>query len=188
VEENFMNNQKKKLLKDMAIVVGGIIGTLILVKAGLIDKFLISTHELKLVSTFVAGIFAASAFTAGPAVVILAAIAKEGSLYSTALIGGLGALTGDLLIFLFVKNKLSSDLMFLLKQTRLFRATSPAQSKVFKNILAVLGAIVIATPLPDEIGVVMMGLSEMKTHYFFPLVFILHSAGILAIGLIAQAT
>lgn len=183
-----MNNQKKKLLKDVIIMVLGIIGTIVLVKAGFVNKFLTATHELKLIRTFIAGIFVASVFTAGPAIVILAEIAKEGSIYWTALIGGLGALTGDLLIFWFVKNKLSSDLMFLLKQTRLFHPSSRSRSKIFKHISAILGAIAIATPLPDEIGVVMMGLSEIKTSYFFPLIFVLHSAGILAIGIIAKAT
>jgi len=44
----------------------------------------------------------------------------------------------------------------------------------------------VISPLPDELGLAMMGLSKMKTSLFIPISFILNSLGILAIGLITK--
>jgi uncharacterized membrane protein YdjX (TVP38/TMEM64 family) len=42
----------------------------------------------------------------------------------------------------------------------------------------VLGAIIIASPLPDEMGVGLMGISKLKTSQFILLSFVLNAIGI----------
>ncbi|KKR47070.1 MAG: hypothetical protein UT80_C0011G0001, partial [Parcubacteria group bacterium GW2011_GWC1_40_13] len=70
-----------------------------------------------------------------------------------------------------------------LPQKRLFSIFRP---KLFKWLIPFIGALIIASPLPDEAGLAMMGLSKMKTSVFIPISFALNFLGILAIGLFAK--
>ncbi|MDO8658949.1 MAG: hypothetical protein Q7K55_09495, partial [Candidatus Levybacteria bacterium] len=54
-------------------------------------------------------------------------------------------------------------------------------TKYFSWTLPVIGAIIIASPLPDEIGVSLISISKMKTYRFLLLSFILNSIGIFSI-------
>lgn len=93
---------------------------------------------------------------------------------------GLGAVIGDLLIFLFVRNRLSNNFFSFL---RLRLKGNDVADKLSENgftriFLPIIGAAVIASPLPDEIGVAMMGASRIKKRYFIPISYALNSAGI----------
>ncbi|MDP2934019.1 MAG: hypothetical protein Q8N81_07910, partial [bacterium] len=101
--------------------------------------------------------------------------------------GGLGALIGDLIIFRFVKDRVSEHFYYLMRVSKSERLFSIFKLKLFRWIIPFVGALIIASPLPDEIGVTMLGLSKMKNSYFILLSFLLNSAGILIIGLIAKA-
>jgi len=46
---------------------------------------------------------------------------------------------------------------------------------------------VVASPIPDELGLAMMGLSKMRTSLFVPVSLVMNSAGILLVGLVARA-
>lgn len=59
--------------------------------------------------------------------------------------------------------------------------------RIFRWSIAFLGALVIASPLPDELGLMMLGFSKIKTSFFVPISFLLNFLGILVIGLIAKA-
>ena len=54
-------------------------------------------------------------------------------------------------------------------------------TKYFSWTLPVLGAVIIASPLPDEMGVGLMGISKLKTSQFILLSFVLNSIGIFII-------
>ena len=54
-------------------------------------------------------------------------------------------------------------------------------------LIPFIGALIVASPLPDELGLTMMGLSKMKTSLFIPLSFLLNFFGIMTVGLIAKA-
>ena len=178
-----MNNS---LVRDVAIVILSIFIAIILAKTGVLESLITSTQKVRFIGSFVAGILFVSVFTAAPATVALGEIARSNSVIAVALIGGLGALIGDLLIFRFVKDKLSEDLLGLVRRSRSERLTAISRMRGLRWIVPLIGALIIASPLPDEIGVAMLGLSKMKNSLFIPLSFILNSAGILAIGLISK--
>src|SRR3990167_7131268 len=54
-------------------------------------------------------------------------------------------------------------------------------------VIPALGAVIIASPLPDELGLIMMGLSHIRTATFIVLSFMMNAAGIFAIATAAQA-
>ena len=174
-------------MRDLGIIILSIVIAVILVKTGALKSLLTSTQELKFIGSFVAGIFFVSVFTAAPATVVLAEIAQSNSIFWVAFFGGVGALVGDLVIFRFIKNRLSDDFLYLIKKSKSERLISVFRLRLFRWLIPFVGALIVASPLPDELGLTMMGLSKMKTSLFIPLSFLLNFLGILAIGLIVKA-
>ncbi|MFH1990444.1 MAG: hypothetical protein ABIJ19_01135 [Patescibacteria group bacterium] len=74
-----------------------------------------------------------------------------------------------------------------MKKSKSEKLISIFKLRIFRWSLAFLGALVIASPLPDELGLMMLGFSKMKTSLFVPVSFLFNSLGILIIGLIARA-
>ena len=181
-----MENQKNNLMRDLAIIIFSIVIAVILVRTGVINNLLTSTRELKFIGSFIAGIFFVSVFTAVPATVVLAEIAQSGSVFWRAFFGGIGALVGDLIIFRFIKDNLSDDFLYLIKKSKSERLISIFQLRLFGWLIHFVGALIVASPLPDELGLTMMGLSKMKTWMFIPICFMLNFVGIFVIGTFAK--
>lgn len=183
-----MNTQNKPhtIIRDAGIIVLSISMAVVLAKTGALAGILTSTQEWTLLGSILAGMFFVSIFTAAPAGVVLFEIAAANSIWEVALLGGLGALLGDLLIFRFVKDNLLQDVRWLLRTSKLKRFTHVFRLKFFTWTIPFIGALIVVSPLPDEIGLAMMGLSKIKTAVFIPLSFALNFLGILIIGLFAQ--
>ncbi len=182
-----MDNHKNNLIKDISIVALSVLIAIILVKTEVIINIIASSKQLELFGSFIAGMFFTSIFTVAPATVVLAEIAQTNSVFWVAFFGGLGAMIGDMVIFRFVKNRLSTDILYMLKKSKSERLLSIFRLRIFRWLIAFLGALVIASPLPDELGLTMMGFSNINTSLFIPISFLLNSLGILIIGLIAKA-
>lgn len=183
MDKNIQNN----LTKDIGIIVLSIIVAILLIKTGAIEEILKRTRDLWFLDSFIAGMFFTSIFTTAPAIVALSGIAQSSqSVLLVAIFGGLGALCGDLIIFRFMRDRLGEDIMRLIKNSGNGRLRSIVRLKFFRWLTFFLGALVIASPLPDELGLTMMGFSKTKISLFIPVSFILNSLGILVIGLVAK--
>lgn len=139
------------------------------------------------VGSLVTGIFFVSTFTVAPASVVLFHLAQEYDPVLIALTAGAGAVLGDLLIFRFFKDQIFTEfapLVSRLKKRHLFELF---KSPYFGWLIPVIGAFIIASPFPDEVGIGMMGLSRIKQWQFVLLTYVLNSLGILLIALFAQA-
>ena len=174
------------MMRDLVIIALSAVVAIIFVKTGILRSVLTSTQDMKILGSFISGIFFVSIFTALPATVIIAELAETNSIFLVALFGGFGALFGDLIIFRFIKDNLSEDFFYLIKKSRSERFFSIFRLKLFKWLVPFVGALVVASPLPDELGLAMMGFSKMKTSLFIPIAFILNSLGILIICFIAR--
>ncbi|HBH46786.1 MAG: hypothetical protein A2445_02430 [Candidatus Jacksonbacteria bacterium RIFOXYC2_FULL_44_29] len=175
------------LLLDLGIVAASVIIAVILGLTGVLKDVLFFSQGFSFLGSFVAGIFFTSIFTVAPATVVLGEAAQLNSLLAVAFWGGLGSLLGDLVIFRFIKDRLSEDFLCLLQQSKFEKVRLIFKCRLFKWILPLAGAIIVASPLPDEIGLMLLGLSKTKTWLFIPISFLLNFTGILIIGLIARA-
>jgi len=147
-----MNSHKENLIKDISIIALSVLIAIILLKTGVLISILASSKELKLFGSFIAGIFFTSIFTVAPATVVLAEIAQVNSVLLTALLGGIGAMLGDMIIFRFVKDRLSEDILYLLKKSKSERLISIFRLRIFRWLIAFLGSLIIASPFPSELG------------------------------------
>ena len=185
---NTSNHENNFLLQDMALIVLSIIIAVTLVKTGVLIKVLASTQELELLGSFVAGIFFTSVFTIAPAIVTLGEIARANSILPTAILGAMGAVVGDLIIFRFIRDRFSEHLMELIKHQSMGKRIKVLfKLKLFRWLTFLVGGLIIASPFPDELGISLLGFSKMRTSWFIPLSFVFNFIGILLVGLVARA-
>ncbi|OGD83200.1 hypothetical protein A2572_01955 [Candidatus Collierbacteria bacterium RIFOXYD1_FULL_40_9] len=159
-----------------------IIIAIILYKSETFHSFLLHLGGLGYIGAFIAGILFVWTFTAATSALVLLILAETLSPVEIGFIAGLGAVIGDMLIFRLVKDGLVNEIEDIYNHVdhkkhlkKLFH------SKYFNWMLPVLGGIIIASPLPDEIGVSLMGISKMGTIKFAFLSYVLNSAGIFLI-------
>ena len=114
-----VNTKRTHLLRDGIIVGASIVIAYFVGEAGLIENLLRGTDVHGALWSFISGIFFTSVFTIAPAAVALGELAQRFPLSTVALWGALGALIGDSLRLLFVRNTLSRDITVLLHMRRL---------------------------------------------------------------------
>lgn len=165
--------------KNLSIVLFGIFVAFLLARAETFYTFLLSLGGFGYFGAFVAGIFFVSTFTVAIATVALFILTETLSPLEIGLIAGLGAVVGDFIIFRFVKDNLAEEIESIynhLDHGRHFQKLF--HSRYFSWTLPVIGALIIASPFPDELGVTLLGISKMKTYQFLVVSFILNATGI----------
>ena len=182
-----LNKQRTRLRWDFFCIVLSITLAAWLAYSNTISRFLEATQGMHFVESFIGGIFFTSAFTTPPAIALLGKIAQSNSAFWTALSGGLGALLGDMALFIFVKDRFSSDLMALIGKRGKEKLRHIFASRLFHWFSPFVAALVIASPLPDELGIMLLGLAKTRTILFALLSFTANFLGILAIGAIAKS-
>ena len=182
------NIKRKHLARDLVIIILSIAAAHLLVEINAFQALINSTGEVKVLGSFIAGLFFTSIFTTPLAIVVLGELTLTSSLFSVALLGACGALLGDIVIYYFVKDSVAQDIQYVISKAsfhkRLFHIF---KLRIFRWITPFIGALVIASPLPDELGIAMMGLSKMKLSVMAPVSFIMNFIGILIIGLVANS-
>lgn len=134
--------------------------------------------------TLVSGAMYSFSFTAGLSVLLFSEMnITQEMLLPLALIAALGGLLADLLIFKFVKDVILRELGDHAKRF-IERAT---RTKAVKTLCALFGAMIIASPFPDEIGLTFMGVSKIKFWELVVLTYFLDTLGsYLVISAVAQ--
>ena len=133
------------------------------------------------VGAAITGVFFVSTFTVAPASVVLFHLAQDFNPLLIALCAGAGAVVGDLLIFRFLRDGVFDELKPLLVKFSGSYFAALLRTRYFAWLLPVVGAIIIASPFPDEIGISLMGLSRIKQWQFVGLAFILNAIGIFVV-------
>lgn len=144
-------------------------------------------------SYFLAGFLFSFGFTSSFAVAMLVALPADLHVLPASLTAGVGALLADYCIFSFIRFSLRDEL-HRLKSTRIFRCIyawihHPSISeKIRLYLLWSIAGIVIASPLPDEIGVSLIsGVTQIDSRKFVLLCLALNTVGVLLILLMARA-
>jgi len=144
-------------------------------KQGFLDYFIKFLGNFGYASCFFVGIFFVSIFTAAPSLAILYELSSTLNPFLVALISGVGAMVGDYLILFLLRDKIFEEIKPFFKNKFLIEIF---RSPYFSWILPIIGAAIIASPFPDEIGIGFMGLSKVKKWQFLGITFLLNSLGI----------
>lgn len=176
---------RQALMKDIGFIFIGVFIALVLVKTGALEG-LLSVFGSGIFASFVAGIFFTSVFTIAPSSVVLAGLAESVPIHSIAIWGALGALCGDIILFFFIKDRFAEDLRRSLKPSFLKHIFSSFHLGFMKWLSPVLGALIIASPLPDELGLTLMGMSKVRLAILIPVSFAMNAVGIYALLLLTN--
>lgn len=139
-------------------------------------NFIIS---LRYFGSFIAGIMLAYGFTAAPAAAVLVVISKSQNIFLSGIIAGFGALIGDLIIFKVIKNSFNDEIKKLSDKKMIRRINKLTSKSIKKYFLMFLAGFIIATPLPDEIGVsILASATKISIKIFSLISYILNTLGI----------
>lgn len=160
-----------------------------LFKSPYFNKFLLSVNSWDYLGIYFAGVLYVSSLTVALSMVMLSVLSQnDTNILLIGLIGGLGALTGDYIIFRFVRDKLSGEVEELIDHSKpLLHLASFFNTKYISWTLPLIGVFIIASPLPDELGVSLLGLSKMSVKKFILISFLSHTTGITLVVLTAKA-
>lgn len=168
------------LVKDVIFILIGAAIALILSRIGALDAIIAALGH-PAVASFVAGVFFTSAFTIAPSAVALSRIIASAPIHTVALWGALGALCGDLILFFFIKDRFAEDLRRSLRPSLAKHIFSSFHLGFMKWLSPILGALIIASPLPDELGLTLMGLSRVRLIVLVPISLAMNAFGIYAL-------
>lgn len=152
-----------------------------------LTNLLAATDAGKIFESFVVGVFFTSAFTLAPASIFLAKLSQVISPWLVAFFGALGAMCGDLILFLFIRDRLASDIKALFPKGVVRHVLRSFHFGFWKWLAPLLGALIIASPLPDEFGISLLGLSRVRIAVLLPIAFVMNFLGILLIAVVTSA-
>lgn len=139
------------------------------------------------VSMFLGGALIAFGFTAPFGAALFVELAHTVNPYVGAIAGSLGAVTVDVTIFSFVRFSFDDELHQLkasavMQWVRNWLYHESIPERIQQYMAWSVAGMLIASPLPDEVGVAMLsGFTELKGRPFSALCFGLHTTGILMI-------
>ncbi len=131
-----------------------------------------------LLSLFMAGGFYSISVTSPIATAVIFFLGKVFSPLLIAAVGAFGSLAADLLIFKFVKTRASSSIRYLARKFKV----KAKNRKIAKYALVFAALAIIASPLPDELGVALLGAINIPTKRFLFYSYFMNFTGILAVS------
>jgi hypothetical protein len=164
--------------KNLTFLLFSILFAILISRFELFHTFLLNLGDWGYVGAFIAGILFVSTFTVTTGAVILLILAERLSLIEISLLAGLGGVLGDLFIYKLIKDNLITEIEPIYESLGGNHLTKLLRTKYFSWFLPVLGALIIASPFPDELGVSLLGFSKMKTYQFLLLAFVLDAIGV----------
>ncbi len=165
----------------LAVFVVIVLASFYLIRMQDVTAFADRSIAFKLSMSMLSGVFYTSFVFAPLSVVLFVILAKStGSIFLIALMGGLGAVAGDLLIVKFFRTIFKA--FSLVTHQDFFRKIKKGLRKYHLDLISmVVGMVIVASPFPDELGLILLGASSLSYFKLAILTFILNSAGILII-------
>jgi hypothetical protein len=176
------------LLHDLLLIAISVGAALFLLQTGFFVQILGEAKESQLFGSFVAGLFFTSIFTTAPAIVALGELTQLQGILPVALVGALGSVIGDLILFRFIRDRFSEHLFELVGHRNARRKIKAFfHLRLFRWLSLFIGGLIIASPLPDELGISLLGFSKIRSSWFIPLSYAFNFLGIVLIGLVAHS-
>jgi len=152
-----------------------------------LEQLLVRLSELDYFGAFFVGMGFAYGFTAAPATAILILMGKTTNIFLLAVVAGCGALAADLLIIRFIRHSFHEEIEHLKAERIVKYITRHIPPKVGYYLLPVMGWLIIASPLPDEIGVILLGADEkLKESQFILASWLLNTIGLFVILMLTK--
>ena len=173
--------------KHTTVLISAVIIFILLLDTSIMTTVFDIFSRLSYLGAFIAGILFVSVFTAVPGVALLLSFSDLNP-FAVAAIAAFGSMIGDYIILKLFEDKVAYEL-----KPIAFKFGIPQTVKYLQGrrstlgLVRVVGALIIASPLPDEIGIGLLGIGKMNRLSFLAICYLLNGAGILAIMLGAKS-
>jgi hypothetical protein len=167
----------------LMLLLGAIIASYFIFSNPEVSSFISDLGAFNYLGVFIAGLLFSFGFTSPFSAGYFIALNPE-KIILAGIIGGFGAMLMDVLIFKFIRFSFKNEMNRLKKEAisrkieNILNKTLIGKLKIY--IMYIFAGILIASPLPDEIGVIILaGLTKVKTTIIMILGFILNTLGII---------
>jgi hypothetical protein len=175
-----------RILRDTAILILSLFTGFLLWRSGLLTDLLFATSGIPLLNSFVAGALFTSVITVGPATAAIAHLSTTTPLSELIIVGASGALLVEIVMFAAMKDTITRELRNAARHSK----SAVAHHLVFRSkwrlMSVLLGALIIASPLPDEPGIFLLSLGRPSWQTALIATYALNAAGIGIVAHIAQ--
>lgn len=177
-----------RLFRDILLLAGSIALAVVLTRTGFLASLLESTAPVRYLDSFVAGALFTSLFTVAPATVAIVELAQTGEpFWELVLIGALGAMAMDALILTILKDTITEHILAAVRHSKSERLKYFFRRGKTRLAGTLLGAVIVASPFPDEAGLFLMGLARAPRYVTLLLTYVLNATGIAAVILVGRA-
>ena len=171
--------------KNILLFILGFAVAFIITKIPWVNDTLLHLGKLKYLGAFFGGLLFTSTFTLPIGAIILLTLAKTLSPIILIPVAGVGAVLCDFFVFKFVKQSVDKEIEPIYEEVEKIIGKSHVRkiihTKYFAWTLPVIGTFILASPLPDELGVSLMGLSDMSLAKFLVISWFSHTIGVFII-------
>ena len=175
-----IKNRKIKVIRDLTLIFVSIAIAIFVYKFSAVPDIIYNTSlPIFILLCFLSGIFFASTFTVAIASAFFLMLGKVHNPVLVIGVGSMGAILGDTLIFKFLKDDLISDFEYLVEEFGNKFLKRIVHSKLIFWFAPIIAAILIASPFPDELGLLVFAQIKMKYKNF-----LLVSAGMNTLSII----
>lgn len=178
-----MDLQTKRIVKKALIFFLSLSVSWWLLDTGYLHSLVDKVTPIRFLAEFVAGMLYTSFLTSPIALSMLFVIAESNNPIIIALVGGFGAVIGDLILIHILRKNVGKDLSYMGKFFLIHRIRAFLKLYKLDFLIVLTGAIIIASPFPDELGLVMLGATNMNYKQLALLTYILDTTGILLVVL-----
>ena len=181
--------KKRRIFRDLAIIVLSVIIAIYIqisptISHNMIDYF---SGLYFVPAAFLVGFFFSLTFTAAISTSVFITLSQTTTNpLLIAFLGGFGSVVANSIIYKFFKEELIDDIKFLEPKYAKRIANKIFHSKLFIGLIPYISALLLVSPLPDEIGILILAGSNYRYTHFFLLSFLLHTTGILIIVLLGK--
>ena len=145
------------------------------------NNFLLSLGQYGYISAIIAGAMFVCTFTVATGALIIFTLAKTLSPIELILCGMIGAVIFDMSIYKTIKNTVDKDIMDAFNNSHFSHFKKILHTKYFAWMGPLVGLLVFLSPLPDELGISLLGLSKLKTYQFFLISIFNHALGMILV-------
>lgn len=170
---------------NISLLLIGLISAFIISRLPFFAEIIKYIGDLGLFGAFLSGMLFASTFTVATGGLLLISLTNTLNPFGLVFASACGAVFADLLIFHFVKDNVSAEVTPIYEKFLAHHHLKKIlHTRYFSWTLPVLGAMIIASPLPDELGVSLMGMSAMTVSRFALVSFFSHTLGMISLILL----
>jgi hypothetical protein len=152
--------------RNVLLLFFGLLLTYILYRSSFFSNLVSQLVRFGYLGGLLGGFLFSSTLTAIIGLLLVLSLVPHLNLFGLVSAAALGAVIGDIIIFYLIRNKIDHDSSFAPQLFTRYHLTKLFHSRYFSWTLPIIGALIIMSPLPDELGISLFSVSHVPVEEF----------------------